>query len=77
MSARAINRKKSRLGINSFLKERKIGAINKLAGVSINMISLARIPNLRPIMLNMTNIKIKTIKYVFLFWITNFPIVGL
>lgn len=58
----AINRKKSRLGIKSFLKDKKIGAIKKLAGVSMNMISFARIPNLTARMPKITRIKINAIR---------------
>jgi hypothetical protein len=61
MSARAINIKKSRLGINSFLNERKMGAIKKLAGVSINMISLAKMPNLSARRPKMTKMRINVI----------------
>jgi hypothetical protein len=62
MSERAINRKKRRLGINSFLKERKIGAIKKLAGVKMSMISFAKFPNFNPKTPKMTKMRIKTIK---------------
>jgi len=50
------------LGIKSFLKERKIGAANKLAGARINMISLEARPNFRIMIPKMTRIRIKRIK---------------
>ena len=56
-----------RLGINSFLKDKKNGANRKLAGVSKNISSL---PNTFSFSIMTTKMKIermKMVRYVFLF----------